>query len=138
MPKRKLAEALAQTPVSYAGLSRIVECLRDAPLTATSRSSVTRAVRGDVDVDSPYGKVLQPISLPLVAGGNIEWFGENRLPTQRQDSTKKSVQPPLLIEVHLNVPSSPRLLSIVLLFACEHVHVFVVRPFGVRTGCLSK
>ena len=74
MGKRKLAEAVAQTPISYAGLARIIECLRDGGVpSASSRETIARAVRQDLDVATPYGTVMQIVELPLVAGGAQKW-----------------------------------------------------------------
>ena len=73
MPKRKLANFVGEAPVSYSGLSRIVESLRDGIPEHSSRQAMARAVQVDLGVETRRGKVIQELTLPLTNGGTLPW-----------------------------------------------------------------
>jgi hypothetical protein len=75
MPKRKLAELVGQTPVSYAGLSRLISSLRTDFPNSSSRQTISRAIQKDLNIPTPCGKLLQVVRLPLTEDrGFYDWY----------------------------------------------------------------
>jgi len=71
--KCKLAELVGQAPVSYSGLSRIIDALRDHMPDASSRAAITRAIKSDLALQTPCGPLLQTIKLELKNGKHFAW-----------------------------------------------------------------
>jgi len=77
MQRRKLARVAGARGVSYSALSAVLASLRgigvvDSDL-ATSSTSIRRQVEKDLAYETPYGKVLKEIDLPLVGGAVFKW-----------------------------------------------------------------
>ena len=70
--RRRLAEVAGLTPVSAAGLSRIVKSLQGNMSGSTSRHAIARAIDADLRLDTPYGPVIQPITLKTKTGGTLD------------------------------------------------------------------
>ena len=70
--RRRLAEVAGLTPVSAAGLSRIVKSLQGNMSGSTSRHAIARAIDADLRLDTPYGPVIQLITLKTKTGGTLD------------------------------------------------------------------